>query len=135
MYLCIEMDQRVQTGIKLDRQLLKLLKAMAAEMDISLSALVEMIARDACGGLRSFGPAQLRKVKQLSFVYAVSLPDMLEGNDPAADATNKDAGQGAGIAEGPAPAPVWPEDPNKTKAGEDDMPKQRGLRGMWRGAR
>ena len=64
---------RVQTGMRIERNLLKVLKALAGYLDISLGDLVEGIALHAFDGKTPFTPDLLAKIEQLKTVYGLSL--------------------------------------------------------------
>ncbi|HEY2068193.1 MAG TPA: hypothetical protein VGG48_01460 [Rhizomicrobium sp.] len=64
---------RTQTGVRLETRLLKVLKALATELDISLGDLLEGIALHAFEGKAPFGPATLKKIKALKGVYGLDL--------------------------------------------------------------
>jgi hypothetical protein len=64
---------RTQTGVRLESRLLKVLKALATELDLSLGDLLEGIVLHAFEGKAPFSPATLRKVKALKAVYRLDL--------------------------------------------------------------
>ncbi len=64
---------RTQTGVRLESRLLKVLKALAAELDMSLGDLLEGIVLHAFEGKAPFSAATLRKVKALKAVYGLEL--------------------------------------------------------------
>jgi predicted DNA-binding ribbon-helix-helix protein len=64
---------RVQTGVRLESRLLKVLKALATELDLSLGDLIEGIVLHAFDGKTPFSAATLRKVKALKGVYGLDL--------------------------------------------------------------
>jgi hypothetical protein len=64
---------RVQTGVRLDRTVLKVLKALAEYLDLSLGDLVEGIALHAFEGRTPFSTETLAKVGQLREVYGLTL--------------------------------------------------------------
>ena len=64
---------RTQTGVRLESQLLKVLKALATELDMSLGDLLEGIVLHAFEGKAPFSAATLRKVKALKAVYGLDL--------------------------------------------------------------
>jgi len=65
--------ERVQTGLRLERSTLKVLKGLAEYLDLSLGDLVEGIVLHAFEGEVPFGPATLEKVGQLKAVYGHTL--------------------------------------------------------------
>lgn len=64
---------RVQTGLRLDRTVLKVLKALAEYLDLSVGDLVEGIALHAFEGRTPFSPETLAKIRQLRDVYGLTL--------------------------------------------------------------
>jgi hypothetical protein len=64
---------RIQTGVRLESRLLKVLKALATELDLSLGDLLEGIVLHAFEGRTPFSAATLRKVKALKAVYGLDL--------------------------------------------------------------
>jgi hypothetical protein len=64
---------RTQTGVRLETHLLKVLKALATELDLSLGDLLEGIVLHAFEGKAPFSAATLKKVKALRAVYGLDL--------------------------------------------------------------
>ncbi len=64
---------RVQTGVRIETRLLKVLKALAADLEISLGDLLEGIVLHAFEGKTPFSPETLRKVRALKRVYGLDL--------------------------------------------------------------
>ncbi|MGN6452275.1 MAG: hypothetical protein ACTHL7_04270 [Steroidobacteraceae bacterium] len=64
---------RTQTGVRLENRLLKVLKALATELDMSLGDLIEGIVLHAFEGKAPFSAATLRKVKALKGIYGLDL--------------------------------------------------------------
>lgn len=64
---------RVQTGMRIERNLLKVLKGLAEYLDVSLGDLVEGIALHAFEGKAPFSPETLEKIGQLKVVYGLTL--------------------------------------------------------------
>jgi len=65
--------ERVQTGLRLERNVLKVLKGLAEYLDMSLGDLVEGIALHAFEGKTPFRPETLDKIEQLKAVYGLTL--------------------------------------------------------------
>ncbi|HEX6499807.1 MAG TPA: hypothetical protein VF054_12350 [Micromonosporaceae bacterium] len=65
--------ERVQTGLRIERTLLKVLKGLAEYLDMSLGDLVEGIALHAFEGRAPFGPDTIAKIDQLKAVYGLTL--------------------------------------------------------------
>jgi hypothetical protein len=64
---------RVQTGLRIERNTLKVLKGLAEYLDVSLGDLVEGIVLHAFEGRAPFGPPTLDKIGQLKAVYGLTL--------------------------------------------------------------
>ncbi|HUO18734.1 MAG TPA: hypothetical protein VMU44_03115 [Steroidobacteraceae bacterium] len=64
---------RTQTGVRLETRLLKVLKALATELDLSLGDLLEGIVLHAFEGKAPFSAATLRKIRALREVYGLDL--------------------------------------------------------------
>jgi hypothetical protein len=69
----MKMIDRTQTGVRLETRLLKVLKALATELDLSLGDLLEGIVLHAFEGKAPFSAATLRKVRTLKEVYGLDL--------------------------------------------------------------
>lgn len=65
--------ERVQTGMRIEKRLLKVLKGMAEYLDISLGDLIEGIVLHAFEGKSPFSEKSLRKIKELKKVYELDL--------------------------------------------------------------
>jgi hypothetical protein len=65
--------ERTQTGLRIERSTLKVLKGLAEYLDLSLGDLVEGIVLHAFEGQAPFGPAVLSKIDQLRGVYGLTL--------------------------------------------------------------
>ncbi|MFI0449583.1 hypothetical protein [Actinomadura sp. 6N118] len=66
-------DERQQTGLRIERNVLKVLKGLAEYLDMSLGDLVEGIALHAFEGKAPFSPETLGKIEQLKEVYGLTL--------------------------------------------------------------
>lgn len=64
---------RVQTGLRIERNVLKVLKGLAEYLDLSLGDLVEGIALHAFEGRAPFSEETLAKIDQLRSVYGLTL--------------------------------------------------------------
>lgn len=64
---------RVQTGVKLEKRVLLVLKALAASLDLTLGDLLEGIVLHAFEGKAPFKPATLAKVRALRDVFGLDL--------------------------------------------------------------
>ena len=65
--------ERVQTGVRIEKRLLKVLKALAEYHDLSLGDLLEGVVLHAFEGKAPFSRATLEKVRQLRAVYGLDL--------------------------------------------------------------
>jgi hypothetical protein len=65
--------ERVQTGLRIEKRLLKVLKGLAEYHDLSLGDLLEGIVLHAFEGKKPFGPESLRKIAELRKVYGLNL--------------------------------------------------------------
>ena len=65
--------ERVQTGVRLEKRILKVLKALAEYHDLTLGDLLEGIVLHAFEGKSPFGSASLRRVAELKKVYRLDL--------------------------------------------------------------
>jgi len=64
---------RTQTGVRLETRLLKVLKALATELDMPLGDLLEGIVLHAFEGKTPFSASTLRQIKALRGVYGLDL--------------------------------------------------------------
>jgi hypothetical protein len=65
--------ERVQTGVRLEKRLLKVLKGLAEYLDLSLGDLLEGIALHALDNKLPFKPATLERIADLRRVYGLDL--------------------------------------------------------------
>jgi hypothetical protein len=65
--------ERVQTGVRLEKRLLKVLKGLAETLDLSLGDLLEGIALHALENKPPFSAATLKKIADLKRVYGLDL--------------------------------------------------------------
>ncbi len=65
--------ERVQTGVRMERRMLKVLKALAEFKNMSLGDLLEGIVLHAFEGKAPFSPETLRKIADLKTVYELDL--------------------------------------------------------------
>lgn len=61
--------ERVQTGVRMEKRMLKVLKAMAEYHDISLGDLLEGIVLHAFEGRSPFEAESLKKIESLKQIY------------------------------------------------------------------
>lgn len=65
--------ERVQTGVRLEKRLLKVLKALADYHDLSLGDLLEGIVLHAFEGKAPFEKASLQRIAELKKVFGLTL--------------------------------------------------------------
>ena len=65
--------ERVQTGVRIEKRLLKVLKGLAELKDMTLGDLLEGIVLHAFEGQAPFSPTVLAKIEQLKAVYDLKL--------------------------------------------------------------
>jgi hypothetical protein len=68
-----KMIERVQTGIRIEKRLLKVLKGLAEHLDISLAELIEGMSLHCFENKPPFGDETLGKIVQLKSVYDLDL--------------------------------------------------------------
>lgn len=64
---------RVQTGIRIEKRILKVLKGLAELKDISVGDLLEGIVLHAFEGKAPFSPQTLRQIADLKAIYGLTL--------------------------------------------------------------
>jgi hypothetical protein len=67
------MVERVQTGVRLEKRLLKVLKGLAEYLDLSLGDLLEGITLHALENKPPFKSATLEKIADLRKIYGLDL--------------------------------------------------------------
>lgn len=65
--------ERVQTGVRMEKRLLKVLRALADYHDLTLGDLLEGIVLHAFDGKCPFDQANLRRIKDLKRFYGLEL--------------------------------------------------------------
>jgi hypothetical protein len=65
--------ERVQTGVRLEKRMLKVLKAVAEQKDMSLGDLLEGIVLHAFEGKAPFSPQTLKDIEQFRLLYGLTL--------------------------------------------------------------
>ena len=65
--------QRVQTGVRIEKRLLKVLKGLAEYLDMSVGDLLEGMVLHSFENKAPFGEATLEKIEQLRQVYELDL--------------------------------------------------------------
>jgi hypothetical protein len=79
--------ERVQTGIRMEKGILKVLKAVAELHDMTLGDLLEGIVLHVFEGKTPFGPESLRTIAELKRIYRLDLTSssshrLVEGRGP-----------------------------------------------------
>ncbi len=65
--------ERVQTGVRIEKKLLKVLKALAELKDLTLGDLLEGIVLHAFEGKAPFGRESLLQISELKKIYGLTL--------------------------------------------------------------
>jgi hypothetical protein len=65
--------ERVQTGVRIEKRILKVLKAFAEYHDITLGDLLEGIVLHAFDGKTPFSPASIERIQELKKFYDLDL--------------------------------------------------------------
>jgi len=65
--------ERVQTGVRMEKRILKVLKAFAEYHDMTLGDVLEGIVLHAFDGKTPFSPASLEKIRDLKNFYDLDL--------------------------------------------------------------
>lgn len=65
--------ERVQTGLRLEKRLLKVLKGLAEHFEISTAEIIEAMILHNFEGKVPFSPETLKKIGQLKLVYDLDL--------------------------------------------------------------
>jgi hypothetical protein len=65
--------ERVQTGVRMERRMLKVLKAIAEQKDMTLGDLLEGIVLHVFEGKAPFSPQTLKEIEQFKGLYGMAL--------------------------------------------------------------
>src|SRR5438128_11242192 len=65
--------ERVQTGVRMEKRILKVLKGLAELKDLSLGDLLEGIVLHAFEGKAPFSPETLKDIEKLRGIYGLTL--------------------------------------------------------------
>jgi hypothetical protein len=65
--------ERVQTGVRMEKRLLKVLKGLAELKDLTLGDLLEGIVLHAFEGKAPFSPGTLQEIEKLRNIYGLPL--------------------------------------------------------------
>src|SRR5215469_5013385 len=88
--------ERVQTGVRLEKRLLKVLKALAEYHDMSLGDLLEGIVLHAFDGKAPFTQVTLQRVRDLKRFYGLDLDASASHRLTEAPSERKEAAEGRG---------------------------------------
>ena len=85
--------ERVQTGVRMEKRLLKVLRALADYHDLTLGDLLEGIVLHAFDGKCPFNQASLQRIKDLKRFYALDLDSRASHRltEPSASSSGKKA--------------------------------------------
>ena len=64
---------RVQTGVRIEKHILKVLKAIAEYHEITLGDLIEGIVLHAFEGKAPFGPESIRRIAEIKKIFGLDL--------------------------------------------------------------
>jgi predicted DNA-binding ribbon-helix-helix protein len=64
---------RIQTGMRIEKRMVKVLKALAEYLDMTLGDLIEGIVLHAFDGKVPFNQKNLKKIKEIKKVYELDL--------------------------------------------------------------
>ncbi|HXO30698.1 MAG TPA: hypothetical protein VOA80_25390 [Thermoanaerobaculia bacterium] len=78
---------RVQTGLRMERRLVKVLKAVAELRELALGELLEELVRDAFAGRQTFSVPALAQVGELARIYGLD-DSPAAGSGPEGDRTD-----------------------------------------------
>ena len=67
------MVERVQTGVRMEKRIVRVLKAVAELHDMSLGDLLEGVVLHAFEGKAPFGPQTLGRIAELRRIYGLDL--------------------------------------------------------------
>ena len=65
--------ERVQTGVRIEKRMLKVLKAIAEQKDMTLGDLLEGIVLHAFEGKAPFSPQTIKEIEQFKVLYGMTL--------------------------------------------------------------
>ncbi|HUB51791.1 MAG TPA: hypothetical protein VL986_06570 [Terracidiphilus sp.] len=65
--------ERVQTGVRMEKRMLKVLKALAEQKDMTLGDLLEGIVLHAFEGKAPFAERTLKEIEQFKSLYGMTL--------------------------------------------------------------
>jgi hypothetical protein len=79
--------ERVQTGVRVEKRLIKVMKALAERLDMPLGELIEGVMLHAMEGRAPFSESTLHEIKLLRQVYGLTFSAedshrLVEGDEP-----------------------------------------------------
>ena len=85
--------ERVQTGVRMEKRMLKVLKAIAEQKDMTLGDLLEGIVLHAFEGKAPFSQQTIKEIEQFKLLYGMTLKasdshNLKERKPPAAGQTS-----------------------------------------------
>jgi hypothetical protein len=83
--------ERVQTGVRMEKRLLKVLRALADYHDLTLGDLIEGIVLHAFDGKCAFNQSNLRRIRNLKKFYDLDLDSGASHRLTEASGSNKGA--------------------------------------------
>ncbi len=72
--------ERIQTGVRMEKRLVKVLKALAEYHDITLGDLLEGIVLHAFAGRSPFGKESRERIEQIKKIYGLDLDESASHN-------------------------------------------------------
>ncbi|MFQ5742317.1 MAG: hypothetical protein ACE5HV_01880 [Acidobacteriota bacterium] len=82
------LTERVQTGVRLEKRLLKVLKALAAYHEMSLGELLESIVLHAFDGTSAFDEESRQRIVEMKRIYELDLDAGGRASRPATAETD-----------------------------------------------
>ena len=71
--VAVKTIERAQTGVRMEKRLLKVLKALAEYHDMTLGDLLEGIVLHAFEGKAPFSPESVRRIAEIRKIYGLDL--------------------------------------------------------------
>jgi predicted DNA-binding ribbon-helix-helix protein len=69
------MANKVQTGVRMEKRLVKVLKALAELREVSLGDLLEELVRSGFRGTPPFAASEVQQIAELSRIYGLDLDE------------------------------------------------------------
>lgn len=87
-------NHKVQTGVRMEKRLVKVLKALAELRDLSLGDLLEYVVSCGFAGRPAFSPEEVRQIGELSRIYDLDLEAVGRREERLPDAELEGPGAG-----------------------------------------